>query len=261
MIPSALAGAVASAQTAADCTCANAAEGSTDGQNGYNENVGYQDFFGDANDGHSEPISDTFNGHCEGDGVMAELTMSGSVLENIMRLNTDTCSHDEDVVSALQIEVSEPKTDKAISDGKYPASSIQLTSDDDSCQTLGISKVKDAGVNQNVNISRERAGSNCLEIEFDTATNKDSDQGKNSGGGKTCVVGPSSFIAHDITVSLPNNTASKMESTSIVGGTDDESTFNGSMSQSSKIHMIEALTKIIDDARNNKVSVGHSHSF
>lgn len=188
---------------------------------------------------------------------MAELTMSGSVLENILPLNTDTCSRDEDEVIALQIEVSEPKTDKTTSNENHPESSIQLTSDDDSCQTLGISKGKDAGVNQNVNISRERADSNCLEIEFDTATNKDTDQGKN----KTCVVGPSSFIAHDITVSLPNNTASKMESTSIIVGTDDESTLNGSMSQSSKIHMIAVLAKIVDDARSNKVSVDHSHSF
>lgn len=281
LIPTSPADAIATPQPADD-TSLNAAAGSTDAQNGYIANVGCQQSFADANGGHIDPLYDTYSRNRE-----AELALSGSVFKNSMQLETDICSHDEalhltntDRVNNLQTEVSvEHGTDKITSDGKYPESSVQVGSDYE-CHALGASEGNDAGIEQDMNISRERGENSCLEIEFVTATNDDCDQGKSSEDGKTCVVGPASFIVHDLTASipennssllalheksgndleesdasLPSNSASKMESVSNIVDTDDVSTLNGSLSQSSKLHMIDALENIIVDARNNKVFV------
>lgn len=254
----------------------NAAADSTDSQNGYAANVGFQQSFGDANGGHMQHLYEHV-GYYE-----AEVTLSGSAVENSMQLETDSCSHDEalhltntDWVTALQTEVSvQPETDKITSDGKCPESGIPLGSDN-ACDTMGASEGKDAGIEQDTDILRESAESSCLKIQFDNAT-----QEKSSEDGNTCAVEPGSFVVHDLTASipennspllalheksgneleeldssLPSNTASKMESVSHIIATDDVSTLNGSMSQSSKLHLIDALANIIADARNNKVLV------
>ncbi|XP_042053600.1 uncharacterized protein LOC121798590 [Salvia splendens] len=271
-------GAVTTVQTA-DCTSVNAVAGSTDAQNSYIANFGYQKSFSDVNDGHTKLLSDTNGEHHEREGVMAYLNLSGSVHDNNMQLKTDIFSHNEvthltskDEVDNLQIEVSvEPKTDKTASN-----SSIQLASDD-ACHTMWTLQGKDSGSIQDVNILSEGSDSRCLETEFDTATNDVCEQGKSYGDDGTCVVGPASFIVRDLTaslpennvpllalreksvndsgeldVSLPCNSAPKMEAGSNIVDSDDESTLSGSMSQSSKIHMIDALANIIADARNNK---------
>lgn len=262
-MPSAPAGAIATVQTV-DSTSVNAAAGSTDARNSYIY-------------GQTEPISDTNVGNREGEGVKAALTLSGSIPDNNMQMKTDFYSHDEavhltntDGANALQIEVSvESKIDKTTSD-----SSSQFVSDD-ACRTSGTSQGKDAGSIRDVNILREESDS-----EFDTTTNNDCELGKSHGDGETCAVGPASFLVCDPTASIPENnfpllavhgksgndleeldvtlhpnSASKMVSTSNIADSDYESTLNGSMSQSSKIHMIDALANIIADARNNKVSV------
>ncbi|XP_042048533.1 uncharacterized protein LOC121794439 isoform X1 [Salvia splendens] len=271
-------GAVTTVQTA-DCTSVNAVAGSTDAQSSYVANFGYQKSFSDVNDGHTEPLSDTNVEHHEREGVMAYLNLSGSVHDNNMQLKTDIYSHDEvahltskDGADTLQIEVSvEPKTDKTASN-----SSIQLASDD-ACHTMWTLQGKDSGSIQDLNMLSEGSDSRCLETEFDTATNDVCEQGKSYGDDRTCVVGPASFIVRDLTaslpennfpllalreksvndsgeldVSLPCNSAPKMEAGSNIIDSDDESTLSGSMSQSSKIHMIDALANIIADARNNK---------
>lgn len=275
MIPTSPAGASATSQSP-DNTSVNAAADSADAQNGYIANIGFQQSFGDANGGHINPLYDTYVGYHE-----AEVTLSGSAVKNSMQLETDICSHDRaphltntDRVTALQTEVPvQPGTDDITSDGKYPESGIQLGSDESGA--LGASVVKYAGIEQDMNILRDRAESSCVGIQFDTAT-----QEKSSEDGKTCVVGPDSFVVHYVTASipeinssllalheksgneleeldasLPSNTGSKMESVSNIVDTDDVSTLNGSMSQSSKLHMINALANIIADARNNKVLV------
>ncbi|XP_047962388.1 uncharacterized protein LOC125207191 [Salvia hispanica] len=271
-------GAVTTVQTA-DCTSVNAVAGTTDAQSSYIANFGYQKSFSDVNDGHTEPLSDTNVEHHELEGVMAYLNLSGSVHDNNMQLKTDIYSHDEvahltstDGADTLQIEVSvEPKTDKTASN-----SSIQLASDD-ACHTMWTLQGKDSGSIQDLNMLSEGSDSRCLETEFDTTTNDVCEQGKSYGDEGTCVVGPASFIVRDLTASLPENnfpllalheksvndsgeldvsypcnSAPKMEAGNNIVDSDDESTLSGSMSQSSKIHMIDALANIIADARNNK---------
>lgn len=258
----------------------NAVAGTTDAQSSYIANFGYQKSFSDVNDGHTEPLSDTNVEHHELEGVMAYLNLSGSVHDNNMQLKTDIYSHDEvahltstDGADTLQIEVSvEPKTDKTASN-----SSIQLASDD-ACHTMWTLQGKDSGSIQDLNMLSEGSDSRCLETEFDTTTNDVCEQGKSYGDEGTCVVGPASFIVRDLTASLPENnfpllalheksvndsgeldvsypcnSAPKMEAGNNIVDSDDESTLSGSMSQSSKIHMIDALANIIADARNNKV--------
>ncbi|KAH6799674.1 hypothetical protein C2S51_036158 [Perilla frutescens var. frutescens] len=202
-------GAISNAQTA-NCTSVNAAAGSTDSQNGSIANVGYQQSFGDANDGRSEPFYDPHDRHCERVRAMVASALSRG------EMSCDEADQLIAGVNAHQFEVSvEFKTDKTPTEGKNPESL--------------------------------------------SATNKDSEQGKTSGDGNTCGVGPASFIVRDLTASLPENNSpllilndksgsDKMESTSNIADTDDD----GSMSQSSKIDMIDALAKIIADARDNK---------
>ncbi|KAL1550199.1 hypothetical protein AAHA92_18197 [Salvia divinorum] len=251
-------GAVTTVQTA-DCTSVDVVAESTDARNSYITNFGYQKSFSDVNDGHTEPLTDMND-------------------DNNMQLKTDIYTHDEvvhltskDGADALQIEVPvEPKTDKTASN-----SSIQLVSDD-ACHTMWTLQGKDSGSIQDGNILSEGSDSRCLETEFDTATIDVCEQGKSYGDDRTCVVGPASFVVRDLTASLPENnflllalleksvndsgeldvsfprnSAPKMEAGSNIVDS-DESTLSGSMSQSSKIHMIDALANIIADAKNNK---------
>ncbi|KAL0458065.1 UNVERIFIED_CONTAM: hypothetical protein Slati_0433700 [Sesamum latifolium] len=197
---------------------------------------------------------------------------------------------DKDGVNTLTIEVSgEPKTDETISD-KFLESSIKISSDHLPGRTLGTHQ-DEIGINQNMNIFQERIDFGQLETDFGTAVNKESDQenpcadGNNyvvgtsslsdpCADGNNYVVGTSSLNTHDPTrspldqllvlpdmhasnveeldVSLSNNTACKMEPNSNIIGTEDESTLNASVSQSSQIHNIDVLEEIIADARNNK---------
>ncbi|KAL8524599.1 hypothetical protein ACS0TY_014269 [Phlomoides rotata] len=166
---------IATTQTA-DGTSVNAA----DGQNDYMMNVGNQQSFHDANDGHTEPFYDNYNGDDEGgdvtdqltvrgnilgnslqtkidvnsyveyevEGNSAELALSESVLENRMNMNIDDVhshgkadqSNNKDSAKAHQIVSGEPKTSETVSGDKYPESSTKNAYDDIPSHSLGISQ-------------------------------------------------------------------------------------------------------------------------
>lgn len=211
----------------------------------------------------------------EGEGNSAELTLSESVLENSIEMNINVHSHDEadQLINAKahQIVSGEPKTSETDSDDKYLESSIKNACDEIPSHSLGISQVEDNGTSHNLNLVHGMVESSHLGTEFSSSTDKQGDLGKSYEDGNYSVVEPTRLTSHDLKtnclesdpqlnksgsgleelyVSLPESTASKMET-----ATEDESTLNASLSQSSQNNIIDVLEEIIADARNNKVSV------
>ncbi|KAK6120091.1 hypothetical protein DH2020_046221 [Rehmannia glutinosa] len=256
--------------------------GSADGQNGRNMDSGSQQAFHDADDRQNEPIDDIHHGHHEGESNTAEFALSGEILDNSIQKKIGVHSHgedfdlvDKDAVSTLRFDVSgDPVTDETISGHISPESSINILSDNIP-QTLSNLQDEDIGANQNTSLIQEKVDSGNLDATFETAINKESDQGKSSTDGHK--VEPSSLTVHDLkTSSLENSvqlavlpdmhgsgleeldtsfsksTSSKMETTSNIAGTEDEPNLSASISQSSQIHIMEVLEETIADARNNK---------
>ncbi|KAL0437509.1 UNVERIFIED_CONTAM: hypothetical protein Sradi_0458800 [Sesamum radiatum] len=270
---------VAATSTADDGLSKNRV-GSTEVQNGYNMNGGSQQSLHTAvDDEHKNPLYDTFDGHHEGQGDSAESALFEKILENNIQTDGDVYSHVEAValvdkvgLNILTIEVSgDSKTDETISD-KFLESSIKISSDHRPGHTLGTQQ-DEIGINQNMNVFQERIDYGQLKTDFGTAVNKESDKENPSADGNNYVVGTSSLNTHEPTrspldqlllpdmhasnleeldASLSNNTPCKMEPNSNIIGTEDESTLNASVSQSSQIHNIDVLEEIIADARNNK---------
>ncbi|KAK6135047.1 hypothetical protein DH2020_031225 [Rehmannia glutinosa] len=256
--------------------------GSADGQNGCNMDGGNQQAFHDADDRQNEPIDDMHHGHHEGESNTAELALSGEILENSIQKKIDVHSHgedfelvDKDGVNTLRFDISgDPETDETISGHVCPESSINISSDNIPCQTLSNLQDEDIGANQNTSLIQEKVDSGNLDATFETAINKESDQGKSSADGHNSVIEPSSLTVHDLktsslenSVQLPDmhgsgleeldtsfskSTSSKMETTSNIAGTEDEPNMSASISQSSQIHIMEVLEETIADARNNK---------
>ncbi|XP_011082547.2 uncharacterized protein LOC105165281 [Sesamum indicum] len=268
--------AVAATSTADDGLSTNRVA-SAEVQNGYNMNGGNQQSFHAAvDDEHKNPLYNTYDGHHEGQGDSAEPALSGKILENSIQTDGDVYSHveavalvDKDGVNTLTIEASgDPKTDETISADKFLESSIKISSDHLPGHTLGTHR-DEIGINQNLNVDYGQ-----LVTDFGMAINKESDQEIPCADGNNYVVGSSSLNTHDLTrspldqlvvlpdvhasnlegldASLSNNTACKMEPNSNNIGTEDESTLNASVFQSSQIHNIDVLEEIIVDARNNK---------
>ncbi|KAL6502848.1 hypothetical protein OROHE_024016 [Orobanche hederae] len=247
------------------------AVGSADGQNGHNMNGGNIE----AVDEHKEPFSG--DGHLEVESNTVEWVSSGENLENSLKKKVDAPPHggnvelsqsaDKDGVNTLQVEVSgDLETDEAISDLKSRESTIINSSDDTIlCQAVSTLQDENIAANENMSIIHEKIDGNHSETTFETAADRESDL-KSHADGHNFVVGTSSLTAHDLETSpvkcnvnleeldksLSNNTASYMETSGYIAGSDNESTLNDSISQSSQIHFMAVLAEIIADARDNK---------
>ncbi|KAL6499504.1 hypothetical protein OROGR_027414 [Orobanche gracilis] len=245
------------------------AVGSADGQNGHNMNGGNLESV----DGHKEPFSG--DGHLEVESNTVGWVLSGENLENSLEKKIDAPPHggnvelsqlaNKDGVNTLQVEVSgDLETDKAILDLKSRESTIKNSSDDTIlCQAVSTLKDENIAANDNMSIIHEKIDRNHLETTSETATDRESDRVKSRADGR----GTSSLTAHDLDTSpvkcnvnleeldksLSNNTASYMETPSHIVGSDNESTLNASISQSSQNHFMAVLEKIIAGARDNKM--------
>ncbi|KAL6527639.1 hypothetical protein OROMI_029450 [Orobanche minor] len=247
------------------------AVGSADGQNGHNMNGGNIE----AVDEHKEPFSG--DGHLEVESNTVGWVSSGENLENSLKKKIDAPPHggnvelsqlaDKDAVNTLQVEVSgDLATNEAISDLKSRESTIINSSDDTIlCQAVSTLQDENIAANENMSIIHEKIDGNHSETTFETAADRESDL-KSHADGHNFVVGTSSLTAHDLETSpvkcnvyleeldksLSNNTASYMETSGYIVGSDNESTLNASISQSSQIHFMAVLAEIIADARDNK---------
>ncbi|KAL8513557.1 hypothetical protein ACS0TY_012869 [Phlomoides rotata] len=220
----------------------------------------------------------------EVEGNSAELALSESVLENRTNMNIDVHSHGEadqsnnkDSAKAHHIVSGEPKTSETVSDDKYPESSTKNEYDDILSHLLGIPQDGDNGASHNVILFHGTVVNSKLETEFGSFTDNEGDHGKSYEEDNYSVVGPAPLTNHnpathslgsdphlvvpqdksgsglkELDASLPESTASKMETASDIVATEDESTLNASLSQSNQINIIGVLEEIIADARNNK---------
>ncbi|KAK4441693.1 hypothetical protein Salat_0504200 [Sesamum alatum] len=257
--------------------------GSAEVQDGCNMNGGSQQSLRAAVDDERKNLMyKTYYGHHEGQGGdSAESALSEKILENNKQTDADVYSHveavvliDKDGANALQIEVSgDSKTEETISADKFLESSIKISSDHlpGPGHILGTHQ-DEIGINQNMNLFQERV--DYGQLDFAMAINKECDEENPCADGNNYVVGTSSLSSHDLTrspllqllvlpdihasnlqeldASFSNTTAFKMEPNSNIIGTQDESTLNASVSQSSIIHNTDGLEEIIADARNNK---------
>ncbi|KAG8370711.1 hypothetical protein BUALT_Bualt13G0011700 [Buddleja alternifolia] len=258
-------------------------EGSAELKNGYNENTRNQHSLHVSVDGHNEAFYDAYDGHHEREDNTAELTLPKNIDESSIEKNVDVYSHDEacqlidkNGVNTLQIEVSgESITEETASDDKCPESSIKISSQNIPWEE-GETLQEDIGVNQNMNVNQQTEDYVQLETEFGNGTNKESDQGKSCTDDNNCMAEPASLtvqittspleISNEFVVlpdmlgsdlekleaSLSSDADSKMEATSNVVDTEDDSTLTATISQSSQIHIIDVLEEIIADAKTNK---------
>ncbi|KAK4492542.1 hypothetical protein RD792_003354 [Penstemon davidsonii] len=255
-------------------------------QNGCNASDGNQQSVHHADDGHNEPLTDTYDGQQEGKNNVAESTLAEKNQETSIKMSADMNSPMEPVVlvdkngvNTLQTEVlGDPETEKIVSPDKCPESIIRTSPDHIPCHTLVTVENLDVGVDQGVNLNKPNEDfHNHLENGFCMDTIQENDQGESRGDDNNSQDGPASFATRDqalstlessiqfvelphmhgsnldkLEVSLSSDTASKMDTTTSIAGSEAESTLNASLSQSSQIHIIEVLEDIITDARSNK---------
>ncbi|PIN03066.1 hypothetical protein CDL12_24422 [Handroanthus impetiginosus] len=206
-------------------------KGSAEVQNDHNPNGANEQssHSHDADDGPSKPCYDTYHGHHEEGSSTAELVLPEKILDNSIEMNIDVNSPaeaveliDKDEKDTLQIEVSgDPERNVLMPADKYPENSINVSSD---------STVEPASVTAHDLTTSPLDSSIQLVVLPDVHGND----------------------LEESDVSRANDIDSKMEATSNIIGTEEESTLNASMSQSSQIRIIDILEEFIADARNSK---------
>ncbi|XP_073283307.1 uncharacterized protein [Primulina huaijiensis] len=217
-----------------------------------NMNDGKHQSLHDGISGSDELFYDAYSGQHEGEGITAEITLSQNCGETSMKTLIPVMLKDENGINIFESEVSvDPERKVTNGVDNYPESSIKISTDKNSCLTLGTMENVDMGVNQVTNLTQERN-----DFDGHTATSEENDQGKPIAEGEKLVCDPAAVAVQDLTtersvhlIVLPDMHGGESDDTVRI---EDEFTLSETMSESGGIQTINVLDEIVADARNNK---------